>query len=99
MFVVYCLVLTFIYVTKGDIQNLTLPTARMVIGEEPMSNNQFSFLAYLRTFNTMSHDTVSSICGGSIISKKFILTAARCVEGYFVCVCIKYTIIHISLMV
>lgn len=53
------------------------PLARIVNGQHAMIN-QFPYQVSIRSIS----GTSSSLCGGSVISNQFILTAAHCTKGY-----------------
>jgi secreted trypsin-like serine protease len=54
-----------------------LPISKLIIGGELSAPKQFPWQAQLRIEN-------SWLCGGSLISETFILTAAHCLIGYVV---------------
>lgn len=60
-----------------DSTQLVQPQGRIVNGHHA-AGNQFTYHVSIRSISGSS----ASLCGGSIISNQFILTAAHCTKGY-----------------
>ncbi|ACA87857.1 S1 family peptidase [Shewanella woodyi] len=72
-----CLANPYDKITKYHANN---PTPR-IIGGEDAQKSEFPFMASLISSSTPTTGSVQPFCGGSLITKRFVLTAAHCVQG------------------
>lgn len=80
--IIFWYILLLVFCSESVSFKLNEFKGRVIAGKDA-ERDKYPFMVSLMIFKNVEHCHRQFACGGSIISKIFILTAAHCVEGYF----------------